>query len=77
MGSCKNLNHLLRRGTSLSAMAVWLVLFKHKVNPVVKDVKNPITKDAARKFQGIESSLMLLKSGIRLINLQLLMTAQE
>jgi len=61
----------------LSAMTVWRVLFKHKVNPVFKGIKNLITKDTAKKFQGIEFSWMLLKSEIKPINLQLLMTVQE
>lgn len=69
--------HLLRKGIMLSAMTVWRVLFKHKVNPVIKRRKKSDYKRYSKEVPRIEFSWMLLKSGIKPINLQLLMTVQE
>ncbi|MCT3923212.1 hypothetical protein HZP94_08305 [Elizabethkingia anophelis] len=44
--------HLLRKGTSLSAMTVWRVLSKYKVNPIVKRRKKSDYKKYSKEVPG-------------------------
>jgi len=52
MGSCKNLNPSASKRNYASAMTVWRVLFKHKVNPVVKRCKKSDYKRYSKEVPG-------------------------
>ncbi|MCL1655466.1 IS481 family transposase [Elizabethkingia miricola] len=53
--------HLLRKGIILSAMTVWRVLYKHKVNPVVKRRKKSDYKRYSKEIPGDRVQLDVTK----------------